>query len=315
MVTAPLTRWFTRLHWHHLLPALLSLCMGTGAGAQPLKVCVSEDSPPQSNVHKGKATGFDIRLAQAVADAAGRELKIVPFETEYEKESTLSQEINALLSSGLCDLASGFPLLKTDLGPATRPNARAPDHPGAKRKRDRPFVTLGELVASAPYQSSALGVVQNLQQPAVNTLMDLKDRRPGAVTGTLAGTLIVIYRQGVLRKHMVTLSQRENPWAALESGRIDSLLMPTAAFDAYKLRHADTPLALAALRRPIGLNLGLVALASAPPALLEVANQVIAQSMADGRMLQWAQQEGLSWSPPTAPAISNGPSLQSLMVD
>jgi ABC-type amino acid transport substrate-binding protein len=303
------------LQWRHLLPAMLSLCICTGALAEPLKVCVSEDSPPQSNVHKGKATGFDIRLAQAVADAAGRELKIVPFETEFEKESTLSQEVNALLSSGLCDLVSGFPLLKTDLGPATRPNARVPDHPGAKRKRDRPFIALGELVASAPYQTNSFGVVQSPQQPPVNTLMDLKDRKPGAVTGTLAGTLISVYRQGMLRKQMVTLSQRENAWTALESGRVDSLLMPTSTYDAYKLLHADTPFTLAAVRRPIGLNLGFVTLTSAPSGLLEVTNQVIAQSMADGRMQQWAQQEGLSWSPPTSPAISNGPSLQSLMND
>ncbi len=304
-----------RWQWRHLLPAMLSLCMCTDALAEPLKVCVSEDSPPQSNVHRGKATGFDIRLAQAVAEAAGRELKIVSFETEFEKESTLSQEVNALLSLGLCDLVSGFPLLKTDLGPATRPNARVPDHPGAKRKRDRPFIALGELVASAPYQTNTFGVVQSPQQPPVNTLIDLKDRRPGAVTGTLAGTLISVYRQGVLRKQMVTLSQRENAWTALESGRVDSLLMPTSTYDAYKLLHTDTPFVLAAVRRPIGLNLGFVTLASAPSGLLEVTNQVIAQSMADGRMQQWAQQEGLSWSPPTSPAISNGPSLQSLMND
>lgn len=306
-------RRFTRWQQLCLLPVLGFAC--SSALAAPLTVCVSEDSPPQSNVHKGKATGFDIRLAQAVAEASGRELKIVPFETEFEKESTLSQEVNALLSSGQCDLVSGFPLLKADLGPATRPSARVPDHPGAKRKRDRPYIALGELVASAPYQSSNLGVVQVTGQPPVNTLMDLQDRKPGAVTGTLGGTLISVYRQGILRKQMVTLSQRENAWAALETGRVDSLLIPTAAYDAYKLQHANTPLVLAALRRPIGLNLGFVALASAPKELLEVTNQVIAQAMTDGRMQQWAKQEGLSWSAPTQPAISSGPSLQSLTTD
>jgi len=303
------------MRWQQLCLLPLVGCLCSGALAAALKVCVSEDSPPQSNVHKGKATGFDIRLAQAVADASGRELKIVPFETEFEKESTLSQEVNALLSSGQCDLVSGFPLLKADLGPATRPSARVPDHPGAKRKRDRPFIPLGELVASAPYQSSTLGVAQASGQPPVNSLMDLQDRKPGAVTGTLAGTLISVYRQGVLRKHMVTLSQRENAWTALENGRIDSLLLPTATYDAYKLQHTDTHLVLAALRRPIGLNLGFVTLASAPKELLEVTNQVITQAMTDGRMQQWAKQEGLSWSAPTAPAISSGPSLQSLTMD
>jgi ABC-type amino acid transport substrate-binding protein len=294
-------------------PLMLGFC--SLAAAEPLKVCVSEDSPPQSHVRKGKATGFDIRLAQAVAEAAGRELQIVPFETEFEKESTLTHEINALLSSGQCDLVSGFPLLKADLGPATRPSSRVPDHPGAKRKRDRPYIALGELVASVPYQASTLSIVQGPQQPPVNSLMDLKDRSPGAVTGTLAGTLISVYRQGVLRPKMVTLSQRENAWTALESGRIDSLLLPTSAYDAYKLQHADTALVLAAFQRPIGLNLGFVSLASAPQPLLEITNRVITQAIGDGRMKLWAKQEGLSWSAPQAPAISNGPTLASLSMD
>ncbi|OYU10593.1 MAG: hypothetical protein CFE38_16470 [Comamonadaceae bacterium PBBC1] len=295
------------------LPLVLSLC--AAATAEPLKVCVSEDSPPQSSVRKGKATGLDVRLAQAIATAAGRELQIVPFETEFEKESTLAHEINALLSSGQCDLVSGFPLLKADLGPASRPSARVPDHPGAKRKRDRPYIPLGELVASAPYQANTLSVVQNVKQAPVNTLMDLKDRKTGAVTGTLAGTLISIYRQGVLRPNMVTLSQRENAWTALESGRVDSLLMPTSAYDAYKLQHTDTQWVLASFQRPIGLNLGFVTLATAPRQLLDVTNQVIAQTIQDGRMLMWAKQEGLSWSAPRAPDVSTGPTLASLTMD
>jgi len=304
----------SRLGWA-CASLLLSMCAVATAEPLKLKVCVSEDSPPQSSVRKGKAAGLDVRLAQAIATAAGRELQIVPFETEFEKESTLAHEINALLSSGQCDLVSGFPLLKTDLGPASRPSARVPDHPGAKRKRDRPYIPLGELVASAPYQASTLSVVQDAKQAPVNTLMDLKDRRTGAVTGTLAGTLISIYRQGALRQNMVTLSQRENAWAALESGRIDSLLMPTSAYDAYKLQHANTEWVLASFQRPIGLNLGFVTLATAPRQLLDVTNQVIAQTIQDGRLQMWAKQEGLSWSAPRAPDVSTGPTLASLTMD
>lgn len=299
------------------LLGLVALALGPcqTVHADTLKVCVSEDSPPQSQVRKGKASGFDIHLAQAVAEATGRELKIVPFETEFEKESTLSQEVNALLSSGVCDLVSGFPLLRSDLGAASRPNARVPDHPGAKRKRERPFITLGELVPSTPYQSNALAVVQHPQQPPVNALMDLKGRKIGAVTGTLPGTVVSLYRQGALRGQMVTLSQRENPWTALETGRIDSLLVATTSYDAYRLQKPDTPLVLAQLRRPVGLNLGFVTLASSPKELLDVTNQVIATAMRDGRIQQWAQQEGLSWSAPSAPAVSDGPTLQSLTAD
>ena len=279
----------------------------------PLRVCMSQDSPPQSQLRQGQANGLDVRLAQAVAQASGRPLRVVPFETEFEKESTLAHEVNALLSSGQCELVSGFPLLRTDLGPASRPRARAPDHPGAPRKRERPFVALGELVASAPYQSLALGLAQAPHQTPVHSLMDLRGRKTGAVAGTLAGSLISLYAGGALRSHMVSLSQREDPWAALASGRIDSLLLPTQTFDAQRLRQPETPWVLQALRRPIGVNLGFVALASAPPELLALTNQVIAQALGDGRMRQWAAQEGLSWLPPGEPAVSQGPTLQELV--
>ena len=294
--------------------ALAYLCAGP-ALAQPLSVCVAQDNPPQSQVRQGRASGLDIRIAQALAQASGRELQLLPFETEFEKESTLAHEVNALLSAGLCELASGFPLLASDLGPPSRPHARVPDHPGAKRKRERPFIALGSLVASLPYQASTLAVVQGSGQAPVERLTDLRDRRIGAVTGTLTGTLVSLYGGGMLRGHMVTLSQRENAWAALESGRIDSLLVPTAAYDAHRLAHPHTPLVLAAWRRPLGVNLGFVALTSAAPELLAQTNQLIAQALADGRMAQWAREEGLSWSPPSGPAISAGPSLHGLSRD
>ena len=299
---------------HCWLGAAAWLCCAW-AVAEPLRVCVSQDNPPLSQVRQGQVSGFDIRLAQAIAQASGRELKVLPFETEFEKESTLAHEVNALLSAGQCDLVSGFPLLRSDLGPPGRTSARTPDYPGAKRKRERPFVALGELVASAPYLASMLGVVQAPGQPPVKVLMDLQGRKTGAVTGTLAGSLISLYRGGALRAQMVTLSQRESAWAALETGRIDSLLVSTAAYDAYRLHSPSTELKLAELRRPIGLNLGFVALASAPEELLKVTNQVIAQAMADGRLQQWAEQEGLNWSPPTLPAVSGGPTLGSLLED
>jgi ABC-type amino acid transport substrate-binding protein len=42
---------------------------GWAVGA-PLTVCVSQDNPPQSQVRAGQASGFDIRLARAVAEAS-----------------------------------------------------------------------------------------------------------------------------------------------------------------------------------------------------------------------------------------------------
>ena len=297
------------------LAAALCLASCGCARAEPLRVGVSEDSLPQSRVVKGKASGLDVRLAEAVAAELDRPLTIVPFETEFEKESTLTQEVNALLSSGVCDLVSGFPLLQSDLGPASRPSARTPDHPGAKRKRERPFVPLGELVASKAYQAATLGVVLRAGQAPVAGLMDLQGRKVGAVTGTLAGTLVSLYRNGALRAGMVSLSQRESAWTALETGRIDALILPTEAFDAHRIQAPASDLTLAAYQRPIGVNLGFVTLATAPQNLLQATNKVLALTLADGRLRQWAREEGLSWHAPSQPEISSGPTLLSLASD
>src|SRR6185369_11036234 len=125
----------------------------------PLTVCIAEDNEPLSYMRKGQPKGFDVRIAQAIADELGRPLKIVPFETEYERESTLAREVNALLSSNVCELASGFPLLNEDIGGVPGAPARTPDYPGAKRFRERPFIALRPLTASRPYQGMALVAV------------------------------------------------------------------------------------------------------------------------------------------------------------
>lgn len=283
--------------------------------AEPLSVCMSADSPPQSSAKpKGTVTGFDVRLAEAMATAMGRELKLIPFDSEYEKESTLAHEVNALLSSGVCDLVSGFPLMQADFGPPSRATARTPDYPGAKRKRERPFIPLGSLMASRAYQASTLVVVLRPDAPPVNALLDLRGRKMGAVPGTLGGTLVNLYSNGALRAGMVSLTQREDAWMALESGRVDALIVPSATYDAYRLEKPQTPLTLGAYRRPVGINLGFVALAT-QSALLATVNQVIERALADGSVQRWASVEGLSWQHPTSPDIAAGLSLQGLVAD
>ena len=149
------------------------LCSAALAQPQPLTVCVAADNPPLSHMVNGQPKGLDLRIAQAAADSLGRPLKVVPFESEYEKESTLAHEIAALLSAGLCDAASGFPLLTGDFGPPTRASARTPDYPGAKRKRDRPYVTLQAMAPGRGYVSVALGVVLPAGGAPLDKLTDL----------------------------------------------------------------------------------------------------------------------------------------------
>lgn len=296
-----------------LMASLLLAPVMALAQVAPLTVCMAEDNPPFSMARKGQVTGFDVKLAEAAARELGRELKLMPFEPEVEKEAMLTHEVNAMLSAGLCDLASGFPLLASDLGPPTRERFKTPDHPGAKPPRERPFVSLGTLVPSRPYQGTALVIVQRAGAPVAASLGDLKGRKVAAVAGTLEGTLVAMYGGGALAKDMVSLGQREDVWAALESGRVDALMVPSAAFDTHRARKPGTTL-LAGPARPLGINLGWVALSSKAE-LLEAVNRVVARASASGELQGWAREAGLSWQAPSVPAVAGSLSLAGLLRD
>lgn len=54
-----------------------------------------DNNPPLSYLVRGQPRGLDVRIGQALAQAIGRPLQVVPFESEYEKESTLAHEVSA----------------------------------------------------------------------------------------------------------------------------------------------------------------------------------------------------------------------------
>ena len=296
------------------------LACGT-AGAAPLTVCMAADNAPLSHLVAGQPRGLDVRIAQAAASLLGRELTVLPFETEYEKESALVHEVGALLASGVCDAASGFPLLAGDLGPPSRATSRTPDYPGARRKRDRPFVTLLPLAASRAYQAVALGLVQRDGAPPLAQLTELGERRLGTISGTLASAVALTWRNGRLQPNVVSLNQREDALAELAElthrpggRRFDAVLLPLALFDGWMLSHPGQALVAAAYRRPIGVNLGFVTLDSATEVRAAL-DQAITQARADGQLARWAAAEGVSWAVPVAPEVSRGPSLADLAAD
>ena len=293
---------------------------GTSAGtsaAAPLTVCMAANNPPLSHQANGQPRGLDVRIASAAAAALGRDLVVLLFESDYEKESSLTHEVNALLSAGVCDAVSGFPLLHSNLGPATRATSRTPDYPGAKRKRDRPFVPLGTLAASRAYLAATLGVVLRDGTVPMARLGDLGERRLGVVSGTLAGSVAMTWRNGKLRPNLVSLTQREDALAELAqpaSPRFDALFLPLALFDGWKLQHPGTALVAAGMRRPIGINLGFVTLQAAAD-VRGALDRVIGQTLGDGNLARWAADEGVSWAPPVAPEVSSGPSMADLAAD
>jgi ABC-type amino acid transport substrate-binding protein len=293
----------------------LAIACDAMAQSAPLTVCIAADNEPLSYVRDGKPRGLDVRIAQAIADELKRPLRIVPFETEHERESTLAREVNALLSSNVCELASGFPLLREDFAAPTGV-AKTADYPGAKRRRERPFITLQQLSPGKPYQGMALVVV--LRRDAtrkVERLSDLKGLRVGNVAGTLSSALLLMYRNGTLKGDLVSMPQRgESVFAMIQGDQLDAGLVAAGLYDAWKLDHADSAIVLTEYRRPLGINLGFVA-APAGADALGAASSVIERALERGDLAKWAAEEGVSWMKPTAPDVSRAPALHELAAD
>lgn len=292
--------------------ALLGWAFCAAASAQQLTVCMAEENPPLSYKVKGEMRGLDVRLAQALAGELKRELRIVPFESKFEGETTLSQQVNALLSSGVCDIASGFALLAGDLGPPARPTARVPDYPGAKRMPQRAWVPLGTLVPSGAYHTMAMGLVVADAQRTNATLAEPGDARIGIVSGTLSGTAVSMFRNGKLRSQLVSLSRNEDPLEQLEAKRIDATLISLDRLDAWRLSHPETPLRRTPYLHPMRINIGFVARSDAP-GVLAAASRVIEQATASGELQRWSAESGSTWVPPAEPLVGAAFSLAELL--
>ncbi|HYJ99478.1 MAG TPA: hypothetical protein VEX14_15570, partial [Burkholderiaceae bacterium] len=73
-------------------------------------------------------------------------------------------------------------------------------------------------------------------------------------------------------------------------------------------------LTLTEYRRPLGINLGFVAVPQGTDAL-RAASRVIERALDKGDLAKWAAEEGVSWMKPSAPDVSRGPSLIELAQD
>jgi ABC-type amino acid transport substrate-binding protein len=289
--------------------------LGCGqAIAQDLRVCMAEENAPLSYKAGKEARGLDVAVATAIAAETARPLKVVFFESEYDRDKTLAQEVNAMLSSGVCDLASGYALFASDLGAPGRAEARTPDFEGAKPRRQRPYIPLQRLAATRAYFAAAMGVVTRNTALRADTLADLQNVRLGVITGTMAGTALAFYRNGALTKDIVTLSQKEDLLGALEAGRFDATLTALTRFDAYRLAHRETKLVRAKYVHPLRINMGFVGL-EANPAAVAAGSLAIGRALANGDLARWAEQAGVTWVAPEAPDIQPAFGLGSLRTD
>ncbi|HEU0148788.1 MAG TPA: ABC transporter substrate-binding protein, partial [Bradyrhizobium sp.] len=171
---------------------VLSLCALTPVAAYaadgPLRVCLDEDLPPLSVHHRGKpGSGFDVALAEALADRLGRSLEIQWFESKLDEDSSPALEANALLSDGRCSLVGSFAFTQDSLVVPRVTTAKLPDFDGASREDRRRRVALGVLAPTRPYVFSSLTVVLGPQARArrIADIGDLAGLRLAIESGTL----------------------------------------------------------------------------------------------------------------------------------
>jgi ABC-type amino acid transport substrate-binding protein len=278
--------------------------------ADPLRVCLEENTPPYS-VHnekdETKSHGFDLAVAEAIAKRLNRPLEIQWFETELDVDTSTTLQADALLSDGRCQLLGGYPLVVAALGKPQAENARLPDFDGAKAADRRRRVQLGTLIPSKAYHYAALTVV--LGGPAaskqISSLADLEGIKLGDEEGTLADAILMIFggRRFVNQITHVVPGPRSQLFDRLERGEFDATLVAAQRFDAYRAAHPDTKLKPSGFYHKIGFNMGMIALSTEQP-LLDAVNGAIADMLAKGEMPALAQAAGMTYLPPHQPDVT-----------
>jgi ABC-type amino acid transport substrate-binding protein len=280
-----------------------------------LRVCLDEDLPPLSVHHRGKpASGFDVALAQAIAEKLGRSLEIQWFESKLDEDSSPALETNALLSDGRCSLVGGYALTTDSLVVPGLKTAKLPDFEGATGPDHRRRVALGVLTPSDPYIYSALTVVlgPKAADHRITAIGDLAGLRIGIESGTLADALLMTFDKGRLIDNVTHLvPTRDDLLGTLERGDLDATLVDMRRLDAYRATHPDTKLTASGYFYPIGVNRGYVGLASDPALLAEV-NKVLSALQADGTVARLAEAAGVSFLPPREPVILGDAMMKAL---
>lgn len=288
------------------LAAILAAPATAAWAADPLSICLDEDRPPLSAHRKGKPdSGFDVLLAQAIADRMGRSLKIQWFESKLDEDSSPQLEANALLSDGRCSLVGGYALTRDSLVVPGIKTARLPDFTGATRDDRRRRVALGVLAPSKPYVYSPMTVVlgPKARERKIGNIGDLAGLRLAIESGSLGDAILMTFDKGRLIDNITHLVPgRDDLLGALERGEFDATLLDLARFDAHRVAHPDTAITASGYYYPIGANRGYIGLAG-DPALIEAVNNALGELTAEGKIAEFGTRAGLTYLPPRDPAI------------
>jgi ABC-type amino acid transport substrate-binding protein len=123
-------------------------------------ICLDESAPPFSSSKNGGTDGFDLKLAQAIANKLGRELQMQWFRTEDQPEPGKDTKsiIAAPPSHNRCELAGTYPLLTIALGDWMADKGRLPSFKGGKLDDGRRSISLSRLAPTVPFIYTAPAV-------------------------------------------------------------------------------------------------------------------------------------------------------------
>lgn len=307
-----------RVSLRRALPLALLAATGAlpaqAAAGDTLSVCLNRNNPPFSARQGEQGSGFDWRVAQAVAQRLGKTLEVRWYDKERRSRVPVSAKTSALISAGVCQLVGGYPLIASSLavsGPAVTTTLPPIDGLDAEQ-RNRSYESRA-LVAGAPYLFAGITVVlaPGVNAEGLQSLDDVAALRIGNRPSSIGDLIVMAYRQGALINSAAHIDARDEPFDALLRGEFDLTFTEMHSFDRYRATHPDTPLRTAALMLPVGFNLGFVT-TDEHAGLLEAVNAALHTLAQDGALHHAARDAGLTYLAPQPPAVRAGLGLENL---
>lgn len=278
-----------------MLLLLLLPATGWGFGA-PLTLCLEENSAPFSSPNGG----IDNDIGQLLADELGRPLQIVWFQSEDGDEGSSANQINALLSSGLCELVGGFPLATDSLTPSP-----AKTYPLELPDQGRKLIRLKGIDHSLPYFSVSYALILGRGQQGleINSLDNLTSLRVIAEQNSIADLLLMAHRGGMLRTKIIHSNPRtENLLDLLAASHGEAAWIERHRFEAWKQQHPKTDLTDSGYSHELKVNLGF-ALRADMIFLRDRVNEALSDLMDDAEIEKIVTSKGFSYQPPEEPLV------------
>lgn len=269
-----------------------------------LRVCLAENGGAMSYSRGKRSGGLDLAIGAMIAEKLGVAFKVTWFESEAEEESNPVDELNALMTHGLCAMSPSFPLYAPALEQGPGKTSMLPDYRGKPREERGLHIKLGRLIASRPYRASPLVVVlgPHAGKTEIQSLKDLTGMRLIAEEGTLPGAIALNYGAGALRDKLTLVPPGRATLRRLEANEFEAAFVELEKYDGYRLRKRDTKLSLASYQHSIMFNMGFVALEK-NRALIAAVDAVLKDALADGRIAALAKENQVSYRAPASPDI------------